>query len=144
MKKHLQHGATIIEFALVLLLFLTFLLGITDMSRMLFMWSAASEATRAGARYAVVCDDKTRETQVLARMQALMPEISAIEVNWIPDACTVTTCQGVEVRITGLIFHWVSPIFGMASALNYSLPGFSSYLTREMMWQDPNSATICS
>ena len=46
-----QQGATTIEFALVLVLYLTFLLGITDFGRMLFTWSAASEATRAGARH---------------------------------------------------------------------------------------------
>ena len=54
-----QAGATIIEFSLVLIVFLTFFLGILDLSRMLFSWGAANEATRAGARYAVVCDDTT-------------------------------------------------------------------------------------
>ena len=55
--KSRQAGSTAVEFALVLLVFLTFLLGITDFSRMLYTWNAATEATRAGARYAVVCDD---------------------------------------------------------------------------------------
>jgi Flp pilus assembly protein TadG len=52
--KSSQLGATAVEFALVLIIFLTFVLGITDFSRMLYTWNAANEATRAGARYAVV------------------------------------------------------------------------------------------
>ena len=36
-----QIGATTVEFALALLLFFTFLLGIMDFARMLFIWSAA-------------------------------------------------------------------------------------------------------
>ena len=56
-----QRGATLIEFALGLLIFLMFLLGVVDFSRMLYTWAAATEATRAGARYAVV--SPTRNTQ---------------------------------------------------------------------------------
>ena len=52
-----QAGATRVEFALVLLIFLAFMLGVVDFSRLLFTWNAAAEVTRAGARYAVVCND---------------------------------------------------------------------------------------
>ena len=69
--KSRQSGATAVEFALVLLIFLTFLLAITDFSRMLYTWNAASEATRAGARYAVVCDNTGNKAQVLAKMQSI-------------------------------------------------------------------------
>jgi Flp pilus assembly protein TadG len=52
-----QSGATAVEFALVLIVFLTFFLGITDFARMLFTWGAANEASRNGARFAAICDD---------------------------------------------------------------------------------------
>ena len=41
-----QTGATIVEFSLVLMLFLTLFLGILDFARMLWTWNAANEATR--------------------------------------------------------------------------------------------------
>jgi Flp pilus assembly protein TadG len=138
-----QAGATTIEFALVLILFLMFLLGIVDFSRMLFMWSAANEATRAGARYAVVCDNTGQQAVVLAKMQQVLPQISTVSVAWTPTSCDPTTCIGVTVSITNLNFRWISPIPGFASRL-IPMPPFSTFLTREVMRQDPNSAAICS
>lgn len=139
-----QHGATTVEFALALLVFLTFLLGITDFGRMLFTWNAANEAARAGARYAVVCDDTTHAADVLARMRQLLPQIATINVAWTPSGCTPTTCQGVTVTITSLNYQWISPIAGLASLAAIPMPTFTTYLPRERMRQDPHSATICS
>ena len=139
-----QRGATTVEFALALIVFLTFLLGITDFSRMLFTWSAANEATRAGARFAVVCDNTGNQAQVLAKMQALLPQISTINVAWAPAACTAATCTGVTVTITGLNYHWISPIAGLASLAAIPMPTFSTFLPRESMRSDPNSNTICT
>lgn len=139
-----QQGAVIIEFALVLVLYLTFLLGITDFGRMLFTWSAASEATRAGARYAVVCDDTTKNALVLAKMQTLLPQISTANTTWSPAGCTAATCEGVTVTITGLNYQWISPIAGLAARAATPMPSFSTYLPREIMRQDPHSAAICS
>jgi Flp pilus assembly protein TadG len=141
--KRAARGAVIVEFALGLVLFLTFLLGILDFSRMLFTWNAASEAARAGARYAVVCDDTGDAAAVLARMQALLPQISAIQVAWTPSGCDPTTCIGASVSVTGLDYQWISPIAGVASLAPVAMPTFSTFLTREAMRQDPNSASIC-
>ena len=139
-------GATTVEFALGLLVFLTFVLGIVDFSRMLFTWSAASEVTRHGARFAAVCDDGMRQDDVLAQMQQLLPQVEAISVDWSRAdgvACTPSTCEGVTVSITGLNYQWISPIAGVLAPL-IPMPQFSTYLPREVMRQDPNSAAICS
>ena len=146
---HQQRGATAGEFALVLLLFLMFLLGILDFSRMLFTWNAANEATRAGARYAVVCDTTGNKAQVLAKMQAVLPQlndINDINLTWEPPFCDPATCEGVTVSIVNLDYQWISPLPGMASKV-IRMPSFSTFLTREVMGQDPNSylgAAICS
>lgn len=142
--KQVNLGATTVEFALVLILFLTFLLGITDFSRMLFTWSAANEATRAGARFAVVCDDTTKSAQVLAKMQEVLPQIQTINLVWTPSGCTSVTCQGVNLTITNLNYQWISPIAGLAKLSPIAMPNFSTYLPREVMRQDPNSNAICS
>jgi hypothetical protein len=138
-----QRGSTAVEFALVLLIFATFLLAIVDFSRMLYTWSAANEAARAGARYAVVCDDTANEGLVLARMQNLLPQISAIDLAWVPGGCTASTCEGVTVTIVGLDYQWISPLAGLGPLAAIPMPTFRTFLPREIMRQDPNSATIC-
>ncbi|GGH50791.1 hypothetical protein GCM10010975_03970 [Comamonas phosphati] len=146
--KHLAHqrGATLIEFALGFLIFLMFLLGIVDFSRMLYTWAAANEATRAGARYAVVCDDKAQKTEVLTRMQALLPQITDVDIAWAPSGCTTANCQGVTVSIPsgGLKFQWIAPIVGSGLLAAIDVPKLSTYLPREAMRQDPNSGTACA
>jgi Flp pilus assembly protein TadG len=147
-----QAGSTAVEFALVLLIFLTFFLGITDFARMLFTWSAATEATRAGARYAVVCDDRDQKAAVLARMQQMLPQISDISLVWedvdgVENSCSPEDCTGVTVTIVGLNYQWISPVAGLARIGAIPMPTFSTYLTREIMGQDTNSyagANICS
>lgn len=145
-----QSGSTSVEFALVLLIFLTFLLAVTDFSRMLYTWNAANEATRAGARYAAVCDPTTNQAQVLARMQNLLPQITNISLVWedeFGNACTPSTCVGVTVTIVNMKYKWISPIAGLAGLAPMNMPTFKTYLTREIMGQDPNShsgANICS
>jgi Flp pilus assembly protein TadG len=140
--KHAQLGATTVEMALVLLVFFMFLLGVTDISRMLFTWNAATEATRLGARYAVVCADNGTQSQVLQKMQTMVPEIGAISMVWTPASCDASTCVGVTVTITSLNYRWISPIVGAVIPVRV-LPPFSTYLPREMMRQDPNNALIC-
>jgi len=141
--KRQMAGATTVEFALGLLIFLMLVLGIVDFARMLFTWSAANEAARAGARYAVVCDDTAQQALVLARMQALLPQITTATVTWTPAGCTASTCEGVTVGITGLNYQWISPIVGAAAPL-IPMPSFSTFLPREVMRKDPHSPTICS
>jgi Flp pilus assembly protein TadG len=140
--KHAQLGATTVEMALVLLVFFMFLLGVTDISRMLFTWNAATEATRLGARYAVVCADSGNQSQALQKMQAMVPEIGAINMVWTPAGCDASTCVGVTVSVTSLNYRWISPIVGAVIPVR-ALPPFSTYLPREMMRQDPNNALIC-
>ncbi|HWI81807.1 TadE/TadG family type IV pilus assembly protein [Ramlibacter sp.] len=145
--KSRQRGATAIEFALVILIFFTFFLGLLDFARLLFTWNAASEAARAGARYAVVCGATggAGDAQVLARMKVLLPEITDIDVTWSPPSCDPTTCIGVTVTVQGLDFRWISPIAGLATPIApLLLPQFKTFLTREVMHQDPNSDAMCS
>lgn len=132
-----QRGSTSVEFALVLLLLLGFLLGMLDFARLLYTWNAANETARAGARYAVVCADPANKARILATMQGLMPQISDIDVAWRPANCDATSCESVTVSITGLQFRWIAPIPSLLANPLVMLPGFSTYLPREMMTYNP-------
>ena len=144
-----QRGSTAVEFALVMLLFLTFLLAVTDFGRMLYTWNAAAEATRAGARYAAVCDAAgANKAQVLAKMQYFMPQLTDanLSVVWEDEdgnSCTPSTCMGVTVTVNNLTYRWISPIAGAAALAPFPMPTFKTFLTREIMRQDANSPTIC-
>jgi Flp pilus assembly protein TadG len=152
--KNAQAGATTVELAFVLLTFFMFLLGVIDVSRMLYTWNAATEATRAGARYAVVCASPGNVAAVTDKMRRMLPEIGAVNLAWdrapcascaVPPACTAgdtSGCAGVTVTITSLNYHWISPLIGIVVP-NRALPSFSTYLPREMMGQDANNAIIC-
>lgn len=50
-----QRGTTVVEFALVAVVFFTVLFGLIDLSRLYFDVAALDEATRRGARLAAVC-----------------------------------------------------------------------------------------
>jgi Flp pilus assembly protein TadG len=52
---HKQKGAETVEFAMIALLLFAMLFAIIEFSRALFVWNALTEATRRGARMAVVC-----------------------------------------------------------------------------------------
>jgi len=134
-----QTGATTVEFALVMLMFLMMVFGIMDFARLLYTWNTANEVAREGARYAVVCADPSSSTRVLAKMQVLMPAITAsnITVVWEPAGCDASSCEAVTVSLTGLNFQWVSPLPGTVGLPAWTLPGFSTYLTREMMSYNP-------
>lgn len=126
-----------VEFALVAVLFFSLLLGITDFGRMLFMWNSAAEATRLGARIAVVCD-KLTPSQVRDRMRKILPQLTDanIVINFynppgiVNNACTKDTCKAVEVSITNMTFDPISPF------LPFDVVGmhdFRTYLLRESM-----------
>ncbi len=50
---------------------------------MLFTWSAASEATRAGARFAVVCDDTTKRRRCSRRCRQCCRRSRTSSTTWI-------------------------------------------------------------
>jgi len=77
-----QLGATAVEFALVLLVFLTFFFGITDFARMLFTWGAANEAARHGARSRQSATTPPMRRRYFARMRGIVPEIGSINLAW--------------------------------------------------------------
>ncbi|MGE5466515.1 MAG: TadE/TadG family type IV pilus assembly protein [Ignavibacteria bacterium] len=156
-----QRGAGTIEFAMVAVLFLTLVLAIVDFGRMLFTWNAAAEATRLGARVAVVCD-KGSSALVLARMQAFLPQLAAanVVITWYnPDGtadpnCDSSNCKAVQVAIynnaanpddpSNLKLQAISPFMGFVMP---PVPAFPSYLPRESMQSassagDPNPVCL--
>jgi Flp pilus assembly protein TadG len=146
-----ERGAAIVEFALVALVFFTLLLGIADFGRWLFTMNAASEATRLGARVAVVCDVgddaiRTRMRRILPALTDLQIQIDYFGVNpadqssWV-NGCNFSTCAGVTVRLNGVSIPpiaWFMPV-------TLPIPAFPATLTRESLLSavDGSANPIC-
>src|SRR5262245_30080201 len=115
-----QQGATLVEFALAITVFITLLLAIMDFGRILYIWNAAAEATRWGARIGVVCDQLSPD-QIRSKMKLILPELTNanITINWynpegtVNNSCDSSNCKGVEVSISGFNVQPISPFMGL-------------------------------
>ena len=130
------------EFALAALIFFTLILGIVEFGRALWTWNTIVEATRAGARYAVV------ETPTAANVKnyvvyynaagtgdPVLPGLSAsnVTVSFLKDDGTAATqtppydSDKVQVGITGYTFNFLVPLFGSG----ITMPPFTTTLPVE-------------
>lgn len=148
-----QLGAAAVEFALVAIVFFMLLIGIVEMGRVLFTWNAAVEATRYGARVAVVCG--LNDAAILSRMQKIMPALTEtnVSVSYSPSGCSVADCQQVSVSTQGVS---VSPLIPRPSppidqpmqetSWVLTVPPFTTTLPRESMLNsiDGHSNPVCS
>jgi Flp pilus assembly protein TadG len=133
-----QRGVTIVEFALVALIFFTLLIGIMEFGRWLFTLNAASEATRWGARVAVVCD--RNDAAIKARMRAMLNGLKdeQISINYSPSACDTSACM-VTVQLNGVTFTPLIPFMGVA----VPVPPFTTTLPREHLNSDGGTNPVC-
>lgn len=124
-----QRGVAVVEFALVVSLLLTLLFGIIELSRVTFYWNAATEATRLGARLAIVCDFDA--AVIKNRMADLFPVIAPedISVDYLPDQCAIDTCQQVQVTVAPAAVATYIPFLRFTPRF----PPFSTTLPRESM-----------
>lgn len=65
--RHNEKGATVAEFAVVALLFFTLIFAIIEFGRLLYTHNALTDATRRGARYAVLHPGLTEDDKQAVR-----------------------------------------------------------------------------
>lgn len=142
-----QRGAAAVEFSLVALLFFMLLFGIIETARLLFVWNSATEATRYGARVAVVCN--LNDSAIVSRMQRIMPNLPAgkVRVEYLPSSpisCNRDgtaghpNCQFVKVSIENFEVQTYIP----GIDLDIEMPTFTTTLTRESLSSTNNP--ICT
>lgn len=124
-----MRGAVALEFALVAVFFLlTLLVGIIELGRTFYYMNATAEATRWGARVAVVCDrtPATRDV-IVAGMQRYLSFLPAGSVD-IDYDCTGTVCRSATVAVApGVTFETFIPFV----PLTWTLPAFATTLPAE-------------
>lgn len=135
---HRQQGAAAVEFALVSILFLALVIAVIEFAMVMYVYSTAIEATRLGARVAVVCD--VGDAIVKARMKAMLSilEPANITISYPASGCSAATCDPVTVRIQNLTYHAAIPLV----PLNFPIPDFATSLPSESLSSTDNA--ICS
>lgn len=66
-----QRGATVVEFALILVLFLTFLFGVIELARAMYVFNTLQEVTRSAASAAAHVDFRDEAAKSEVRQNAL-------------------------------------------------------------------------
>ena len=134
-----QRGVAAVEFAIVSSLLFTVLFGVMEMGRLLWTWNAAVEATRFGARLAVVCD--LNDSHIKSRMISRLPSLTNgnIVVTYLnppaaDNTCTTATCKAVKVSLTGYTHQTIIPFV----PLSLTLPPFGTTLRKEFMSSTSN------
>lgn len=130
-----QRGAAAVEFALIAAVFFSVLIGIMEMGRVLFYMNTATEATRLGARVAVVCD--INDPAIKSKMQGMLSILNTTNINitYPTVACGTGTCETVKVEITGLTVNTFIPFI----PFSITMPTFSTTLPIESLSSANNS-----
>jgi Flp pilus assembly protein TadG len=130
-----------VEFALVCGLLCVLLIGAVELGRTAWMWNAAVEATRHGARLAVVCDigDPRIAQRMAGRLQGLRPDqvrIDYLATGQPPNTCGRADCEAVRVALVDVEHQTFVPLL----ARTIGLPPMVTTLRREAMDSTANAA----
>lgn len=137
-----ERGVVAVEFALVVSLLTLLLFGAIELARVMWVWNAAGDATRLGARLAVVCD--LNAAAIKARMVQRLPDLNPgtnITVTYSPSGCSAAAapyCEAVTVALAGYTQKTYVPFVDFAP----TLPPFTTTLTRESMSSTDNA--VCN
>ena len=136
-----DRGATIPELALAGTIFFTAAFGLIEFGRLLWTHNALVDATRVGARYAVMNATNTTAVKNMVVYGKASPITGdAPVVSGLTTSNVAVTYSGfgvksgtVEVKITGFQFNFVVPLVSSA----FTLGEYKTTLTGESAGQVP-------
>ena len=115
-RRAVRRGSTLVEGAIVLLVFLVVFVGILDMGQVLFFHHFLNDRVRAGARYAVVhAYDPTTIRNVVAYNSPSAPDGGSGLFGLTPSMVRVnrydigTPNERIQVSISTYTMHFLSP-----------------------------------
>jgi Flp pilus assembly protein TadG len=115
LSRHGDAGQTLVEFSLILPIFLLLLFALVDFGRAFFTWQIVTNASREGARAAAVQSDAaTVNTKIYSSFCSSWPSTSSCAIDTSKLSVTKTNVQGArgsEVKIAlSYNFNFVTPI----------------------------------
>ncbi|MGZ8162560.1 MAG: TadE family protein [Methylobacter sp.] len=169
MNKKYQKGAAMVEFAIVALWFFVILFGLIEFSRAWFVYNTLTEATRRGARIAVVCPASTsginqvksatifnspgdnlatgtgllgltKDNVSVSYLQSDAITLIATSLPLTDTSPAYTDIAFVQVRITGFQHTLFIPLLSNT----FTTPSFSTTLPRESLGRTTPQGTVTS
>ncbi|SIT45909.1 TadE-like protein [Paraburkholderia piptadeniae] len=146
-RRRRERGVAAVEFALIAPIFFILLIGIMEMGRLFFYWNSATEATRLGARIAVVCDvnpSQSATNPVIKNMQRLLPILkpSNITIAYSPTGCDASSCVSVTVSVSNV--NNIGTAVPFLKPFSVGIPSFSTTLPRESLDSQGGTNPSCS
>ncbi len=144
MKRYQQYGLSTVEFALVAAVLFMMIFAVIEVGRGFFVTSALDEATRRGARMAVVCPiNDPAIFQAAAFNNGLIPDLDAgdISVEYLDagggiiatpaNPASFILIRYVRVRVVGYLHQMFIPL--AAALAPFFMPEFAAVLPRESL-----------
>jgi Flp pilus assembly protein TadG len=129
-----ERGATLVEFAIAVTVFLTVMFAVLEFGRLLWVHNALTDAARRGARYATMHTqgsiDQVKNVVVYGNPegtgQPMLTNLSTTNVTVNYDNFNLNDGT-VSVSITSYQFQFVLPFVGT----NITMPNYTTTLTAE-------------
>lgn len=148
MKIRREKGTTTVEFAIVGMLAMVCMLGVIEVSRLLFVINALGEATRRGARLAVVCpvndpaiaemtvfnDTGGANSPIINGLTTANVQLQYLDAAGVPvggnlaDPAVFVTIAFARVQIANYVHQWIFPGLGA-----FNMPPQPSTFPRESL-----------
>jgi Flp pilus assembly protein TadG len=114
-----QRGQSMVEFALILPLFLVLTLAIVDLGWALKSYITVTNSAREGARFGIVCNSDSAIQQRVHDYSDDLVDVADVAVNWNPVKPTPTTCEsGGYVEVTAQYGHsFITPLGSFVESL---------------------------
>lgn len=120
--RHRERGQSLVEFAIVVPLFLVLVLGIVDFGMALRSYITLTNAAREGARVGVVCSDGDSTAASNAAIAQVVDSGSALDLTSSNVTQATTPCStGSDVIVTAqYTYHFITPLGGFITLLGGS------------------------
>lgn len=141
LKSFKYRGIATVEFTLIAALFFFVIFAILGIARMMYIYNATVNATRLGARLAVVCSPSAA-ANIKAKMVARVPGLTAANINlaYNPSGCSISTCTSITASVSNFTVSIATPAsFPLGS---FTIPSFRTTLVRESM--DSTNNSVCN
>lgn len=144
MSRYRQQGLSTVEFAIVAVVLFMLIFGVIEVGRAFFVAAVLDEASRRGARMAVVCPiNDPAIADAAAFDNALIADLDAsdIVVEYLDDSAGIVpnptdpagfiTIRYVRVRVVGFQHQMFIPL--VSSLSQFTMPEYATVLPRESL-----------
>ena len=108
-----QRGATLVEYALVIFVFLLLILGIMEFARVIFTYNTLANAAREGARYGIIhAGDGSRDEGVEGVKDAVVNLATGLDSTVLRNNTSITWDGTVRVTVQVTVSYPVDLITG--------------------------------